>query len=90
MTALARIRLRYLTLKLRALCWVLQQLRAGQRGSYRKKDTIERPLHESSGYNHRIGERHIFRNLRGMLDNGRPDHRTPHGGSHRATPTGRR
>jgi len=27
-----RIRLRYLTLKLRALCWVLRRLRAGQRG----------------------------------------------------------
>jgi hypothetical protein len=30
MSALARIRLRYLTLKLRALCWVLQRLRAGR------------------------------------------------------------
>jgi hypothetical protein len=29
MTMLARIRLRYLTIKLRALCWVLRRLRAG-------------------------------------------------------------
>jgi hypothetical protein len=31
MTAIARIRLRYRTFKLRALCWVLRRLRAGQR-----------------------------------------------------------
>jgi hypothetical protein len=30
---MTRIRLRYRTLKLRALCWVLQRLRAGQFGA---------------------------------------------------------
>jgi hypothetical protein len=33
MTALDHIRIRYLTLKLRALCWVLRRLR-GQRGGW--------------------------------------------------------
>ena len=31
------LRLRYLTLKLRALCWVLQRLRAGGAGSGKAK-----------------------------------------------------
>jgi hypothetical protein len=34
MTMLARIRLRYLTLKLRALCWVLRRLRRHQLTQY--------------------------------------------------------
>jgi hypothetical protein len=40
MTALARIRLSYLTWKLRALCWVLRRLRAGQCGW----SEIQKPL----------------------------------------------
>jgi len=32
MAILFRVRLRYLTWKLRALCWLLRRLRAGQRG----------------------------------------------------------
>jgi hypothetical protein len=37
---MTRIRLRYLTLKLRALCWVLRRLRAGQCGW----SEIQKPL----------------------------------------------
>jgi hypothetical protein len=34
------LRLRYLTLKLRALCWVLRRLRAGRRGWLARPGTI--------------------------------------------------
>jgi len=38
-----RIRLRYRTLKLRALCWVLRRLRAGQ-GGWRRARPAARKL----------------------------------------------
>ena len=38
------LRLRYLTLKLRALCWLLRRLRAGQRGRRDERWNAKKPL----------------------------------------------
>jgi hypothetical protein len=38
-----RVKLRYLTLKLRALCWVLRRLRAGRWRPKRSQMTPEKP-----------------------------------------------
>ena len=37
------LRLRYLTLKLRALCWILQRLRVGRLGGRSDRGTTENP-----------------------------------------------